>query len=458
MSSVHLTASAIPAGSSTASRPASLLAAGHLDRQHDEARVLTRMIERLAGHSSQAPPAPQVLGARIVILDAPSAVTAALSPPGAQLAWSDPAVLGPFIGKGHFHRAFAIDHARSGGARQHGPWMGLIANDAPSHQDPTLRRYYHALNEHRHAARLTAVTPELLPGYAGLAAVLPMDHQRRDHALRFATLWQRKDATFEEIVSSGGLAGRATIQDREFTALDVSRSMLLIGRAYQQLHDHDMVYTDPKPANLAFSLTPSKEQRGSRTAAHAGHAAGAAAGGAASTTESMVADVVFIDAESMQPPGYARDPARAAVSIMTPSMLSEEVLRGVLLGGGMALKRAQATMKNDIFHSAVISYGLVTGEVPQLALGRQRYQQRCEELKRRGGFSPKEAEQVLIDEFRLTRVLDGYEHEQQLLTRQVRAHRIPQALAQVVSDGLQGRIATFGEWERRTLAIQGAPE
>ena len=458
---------------STASRPGLELARA-APGESGPARLVTQLVQRL--HQASPLPGPagaHAVGTRVLMLDAPSRRT-----PGAQILWQDPALLGGFIGKGHFHRAFAIDQLAASGARVPGPWLALIASDE-AHQ-PAARgpgRLAQALTEHEHARVLAAAAPQLLPGFAGMAAILAVDPRKGlSPALRYATVWQRQDATFQEIVGQGGVAGGARIQERTFNAVDVARSMLLIGRAYQGVHAHDMVYTDPKPANLAFSIVAATDAAaGSGAAARAASAPASAAavaaapptsarrGGArlatraaASSSASMVGQVVFIDAESLQPPGYARDPDQRAVAILTPPMAAEEILRGVALGGGQALKRAQANAANDVFHTAVISYGLVTGDVPQLALGKQRYQRRCEELRRQGGLDAKEAEQVMVDEFRLTRLLDGYDHERGLLQRQVTAGAIPESLAQVVADGLEGRITSLGDWERRTLAIPGA--
>jgi len=471
--------------SSTASRPPAGLTRV-APAEAGPATLVTQLVQRL--HQASPLPGPagvHAVGTRVMMLDAPSRRA-----PGAQILWQDPGLLGGFLGKGHFHRAFAIDQLDAGGARRAGPWMALIASDEahlPAARGPG--RLAQVLKEHEHARVLAAAAPQLVPGYAGMAAILAVDPSKGlSPALRYATVWERQDATFQDIVGQGGVAGGARIQERRFAAVDVARSMLLIGRAYQGVHAHDMVYTDPKPANLAFRIaappaggmvsaadSAAASRPGSASSATAALAAGlpaasatrrGRAGSARSVTDatpdaaghspSMVGQVVFIDAESLQPPGYARDPEARAVAILTPPMAAEEILRGVALGGGQALKRAQANAANDVFHTAVISYGLVTGEVPQLALGKQRYQRRCEELRRHGGFDAKEAEQVMVDEFRLSRLLDGYDHERGLLQRQVTAGTIPASLAQVVADGLEGRITTLADWDRRTLSIPGA--
>jgi len=438
----------------------------------EPARLVTQLVQRL--HQASALPGPaaaHAVATRVLMLDAPSRRASAAS-----ILWDEPGLLGGFLGKGHFHRAFAIDQLAASGERVPGRWMALIASDE-AHQ-PAARapgRLAQALKEHGHARQVSAAAPQLMPGYAGMAAILAVDPSKGlSPALRYATVWERQDATFQEIVDQGGVAGGARVRQRAFAARDVARSMLLIGRAYQGVHAHDMVYTDPKPANLAFSIAAAPaaqpppgpapasphpapaasaappSRRGRPPGVRAADAPAGAMGG------SMVGEVVFIDAESLQPPGYARDPAQRAVAILTPPMAAEEILRGVALGGGQALKRAQANAANDVFHTAVIAYGLVTGEVPQLALGKQRYQRRCDELRRHGGFDAKEAEQVMVDEFRLTRLLDGYDHEQRLLQRQVSAGTIPASLAQVLTEGLEGRITSLEDWERRTLAIPGA--
>jgi hypothetical protein len=336
-------------------------------------------------------------------------------------------MLGERIGSGGFHVARAVDvfAAEKSGAPR---WVALMPNGRPGVHGG-VAAWPLAQREHEHNLAVTAAAPELLPRYAGLAVVdgrATGPDANNARALRYAQVWERKDATFRDIVQQGGLSGEAELKGQRITGADVVASLSLLAAAYRKLHDKAMAYTDPKDGNVAFDIA-SQAQPGMP----------------------VVKNLVFIDAESMQRPGYVKNDDISVNRAFTPAWIA----KGVLVGaheGQAKWKKAQGAQANDVFHMAAIGFGLVTGKAPQQDLARRRFEQQAW----RAGLDLGDGQSR---EVMKARMMAGHEEDLAMLDRSVQRGLITAPLAKVLGDGLEGRIRTISAFARRIAAISDKP-
>ncbi len=344
-----------------------------------------------------------------------------------------PAMLSERLGRGSRHVAHGIhEHDRHG--RLPSGWLGLIARDDAgwslgSRHEGRLQR---ALGEHAHALILADAAPDLLPAYGGLSAVVASPRAAPDESNRihFATVWERKDVTLAALVDDGGLAGGARLGGAPMSGRDVGRIMSLLGDAYGRLHQRRMAYTDPRLANIALGLD--KRPRGGQAEA-------------AGPRRERIRDLVFIDAESMQRPGYSDDPTIGLDRALSTKVASEDILAKAFLGME-AIKRAQSDPRNDVYHIAAMSFALVSGHVPQDEAVTSRMHAR---LRRDHGLSAGDHRRILFDETRLARREAGFDREIAALDEQTRVGRLPPGLGRLIGDGLLARVQTLAQWRGR---------
>ncbi len=276
--------------------------------------------------------------------------------------------------------------------------------------------------------------------------------------LRYATVWERQDATLRDITDAGGLAGSAPWGSRAFRLGDLARCMQQLGVLYGRLHEQGLVYTDPKPGNIALVRAPAQF---SATATTTGASAATTTATLTAASDdpwgvraSSIQRLVFIDAEAMQRPGYQVDASQRASTNLTPMYTCEHILAQIFIGED-AIKRAQADPRSDVQHMALLSYALVAGTPPQHGIARARMGERCEA---RQGLSPRENARIAIAEMRQVRREIGFAREHTHLAVLARQRRLPRQLGGIISDALEGRIATPKEWLLRTNeAIGGEP-
>jgi len=380
--------------------------------------------------------------------------------PMRRLVTSGTATLSPTYRSGAFHRAHDLLWTTRKEVRPT-EWIVLVPNYSRQETDGRLTSEAMTLakDEHHHNRAVTSAGSDLLPAYGGMALIVgtPGDQGTTPAVARIGHVWQRKHATLEDLVQNGGLAGRALLGSRPLSSDDLSVMMLRLARLYQRLHDLDMVYTDPKPANIAFDLATQSSPVAQHPFARLGQGvsrlvhsslAGLRRRFPGAPLRSQIGRLSFIDAESMQSPGYATDAAVPAVTAMTPSWTSPQVL--CCLGTTIALKRNQASEASDVFHMAAIGYALVTGDAPQSQLMDERFRTAylgdTTQVKGQGEPTSRFA-QIAVE----VRVQKDFSADHQRLAHLVAHQTISPACGALLSAGLTGGVTTFGDWTRRIM-------
>jgi len=380
--------------------------------------------------------------------------------PMRQLVNSGTATLSPEYHSGAFHRAHDLLWSTDTEV-QATDWIVLVPSHSQQEADGRLSTDAMSLakDEHRHNRVVTSSAPDLLPAYGGMALILgtPANHGKNPPVARIGHLWQRKHGTLEDLVQQGGLAGGALLDRRLVTRDDLALIMLRLARIYQRLHDLDMVYTDPKPANIAFDLASSTVTVPSHPLLRFGRGVsrlvrdsfdGLRRHFPGAPVRSAIGRLSFIDAESMQSPGYATNAQVPAVTAMTPSWTSPQVL--CCLGTNDELKRNQASEASDVFHMAAIGYALVTGHAPQSQLMDQRFRTAYlgDTTQAKGPGEPTSRfAQIAVD----VRVQKDFSADHKRLAHLVADDTISPEFGALLSTGLTGGVTTLGDWTKRIM-------